>query len=38
MKKATIIMMLAAATGLASCTAQGPKANLKSDVDTLCLT
>ena len=28
-------MMFAAATGLASCTAQSPKANMKSDVDTL---
>ena len=28
-------MMLAAAASLASCTAQGPKANLKSDVDSL---
>ena len=29
------MMVLAAATGMASCTAQGPKANLKSDIDTL---
>ncbi|WP_270711659.1 FKBP-type peptidyl-prolyl cis-trans isomerase [Phocaeicola coprophilus] len=35
MKKATTILMLAAATGLASCTAQSPKANMKNDVDTL---
>ena len=35
MKKATMMMVLAAAAGMASCTAQGPKANLKSDVDTL---
>mgnify|MGYP007102644490 CR=1 FL=1 len=30
MKKATTILMLAAATGLASCTAQSPKANMKT--------
>lgn len=35
MKKATFMMVLAAAAGMASCTAQGPKANLKSDIDTL---
>ena len=35
MKKSSLIMMFAAATGLASCTAQSPKANMKSDVDTL---
>ena len=35
MKKATMMMVLAAAAGMASCTAQGPKANLKSDGDTL---
>lgn len=35
MKKGTILMMFAAAAGLASCTAQGPKANLKSEIDTL---
>ena len=35
MKKGTVIMMLAAAAGLASCSSQGPKANMKSDVDTL---
>lgn len=34
MKKSAILMMFAAAAGLASC-AQGPKANMKSDVDTL---
>lgn len=28
-------MMFAAAAGLASCTAQGPKANMKSDIDSL---
>ena len=33
MKKVTFIMALAAAAGLASCTAQRPKANLKTDVD-----
>lgn len=35
MKKSTIFMMFAAAASLASCTAQGPKANIKSDVDSL---
>ena len=35
MKKGTFFMMLSAAASLASCTAQGPKANLKSDVDSL---
>lgn len=35
MKKGTVIMMLAVAAGLASCSSQGPKANMKSDVDTL---
>ena len=34
MKKSAIFMVFAAAMGLASC-AQGPKANMKSDVDTL---
>ncbi len=34
MKKGTFLMVLAAAAGLASCS-QAPKANLKSDVDTL---
>ena len=35
MKKVTFLMALAVATGLASCTAQSPKANLKTDVDSL---
>ena len=35
MKKASFLMILAAAAGLASCTAQAPKANLKSDTDSL---
>lgn len=36
MKKLSIVMAIAAtAAGLASCTAQAPKANLKSDVDSL---
>lgn len=35
MKKSTIFIMFAAAASLASCTAQGPKANIKSDVDSL---
>lgn len=35
MKKSTIFMMLAATAGLASCTSQGLKANMKSEVDTL---
>ena len=35
MKKSTVLMMFAAAAGLASCTAQGPKANMKSDIDSL---
>lgn len=35
MKKSTIFMMLAATAGLASCTSQGPKANMKREVDTL---
>ena len=35
MKKGIVIMMLAAAAGLASFSSQGPKANMKSDVDTL---
>lgn len=34
MKKSTVLMVFAAAAGLASC-AQGPKANLKTNVDTL---
>ncbi len=35
MKKVTFIMALAVAAGLASCTAQSPKANLKTDLDSL---
>lgn len=35
MKKASFLMVLAMAAGLASCTAQAPKANLKSDTDSL---
>ena len=35
MKKTSIFMAIAAAASLASCTAQSPKANLKTDVDTL---
>jgi FKBP-type peptidyl-prolyl cis-trans isomerase FklB len=35
MKKVTIIAAVAIAAGLASCTAQSPKANLKTDVDSL---
>ncbi|WP_294615374.1 FKBP-type peptidyl-prolyl cis-trans isomerase [uncultured Bacteroides sp.] len=35
MKKVTLIMALAVGAGLASCTAQSPKANLKTDVDSL---
>ena len=36
MKKSTGLMMaLAAAASMASCTAQGPKANMKNEVDTL---
>ena len=35
MKKASFLMTLAAAADLASCTAQAPKANLKSDTDSL---
>lgn len=35
MKKVTILMALAVAAGLASCTAQSPKANLKTDIDSL---
>ena len=35
MKKVTFIMALAVGAGLASCTAQSPKANLKTDVDSL---
>ena len=35
MKKVSIFMTIAAAASLASCTAQAPKANLKSDIDSL---
>ncbi|WP_291528171.1 FKBP-type peptidyl-prolyl cis-trans isomerase N-terminal domain-containing protein [Bacteroides sp. UBA939] len=35
MKKVTLIMALAVGAGLVSCTAQSPKANLKTDVDSL---
>lgn len=35
MKKASFLMVLATAAGLASCTAQAPKADLKNDVDSL---
>lgn len=35
MKKVTILVAIAAVAGLASCTAQAPKANLKSDLDSL---
>ena len=35
MKKVTFLMTVVAAAGLASCTAQSPKANLKTDIDTL---
>jgi FKBP-type peptidyl-prolyl cis-trans isomerase FklB len=35
MKKVTLLAAFAVAFGLASCTAQAPKANLKTDVDTL---
>ena len=35
MKKASFLMVIAAAAGFASCTAQAPKADLKSDVDSL---
>lgn len=35
MKKTSIFMAIAAAASLASCTAQSPKASLKSDVDSL---
>jgi FKBP-type peptidyl-prolyl cis-trans isomerase FklB len=35
MKKASFLMVLAAAAGFASCTAQAPKADLKSDTDSL---
>lgn len=35
MKKITFILTLAVVAGLASCTAQSPKANLKTDIDSL---
>ena len=35
MKKVSIFMAIAAAASLASCTAQSPKANLKTDLDSL---
>ena len=35
MKKLTFILTAALAAGLASCTAQSPKANLKTDIDSL---
>lgn len=35
MKKISIFMAIAAAASLASCTAQSPKANLKTDIDSL---
>lgn len=35
MKKVTFLMTLAAAAFMASCTAQSPKANLKTDIDSL---
>ena len=35
MKKVSIFMAIAAAATLASCTAQAPKANLKTDIDSL---
>ena len=35
MKKITLIAAVAAAAGMASCTAQAPKANLKSELDSL---
>ena len=35
MKKVIIFMAIAAAASLASCTAQAPKANLKTDIDSL---
>lgn len=38
MKKIVMFAAIAAAAGLASCTGQAPKANLKSDVDTLSYT
>ncbi|WP_315085350.1 FKBP-type peptidyl-prolyl cis-trans isomerase [Bacteroides heparinolyticus] len=35
MKKVSFLMAIAVAAGLASCTAQSPKANLKTDLDSL---
>ena len=35
MKKIVLFAAIVAAAGLASCTAQAPKANLKSDIDSL---
>ena len=35
MKKVSIFMAIAATASLASCTAQAPKANLKTDIDSL---
>ena len=35
MKKVSFFAAVIAVAGLASCTAQAPKANLKSDIDTL---
>ena len=35
MKKLSILMTVAAAAGLASCSMQGPQAKLKTDVDSL---
>ena len=35
MKKVTLLAAVVAAAGLSSCTAQAPKANLKTDIDTL---
>lgn len=35
MKKVSIIMALAVAAGMASCTAQSPKGNIKTDIDSL---
>ena len=35
MKKIVLFAAIVAAAGLASCTAQAPKANLKSEIDSL---
>ena len=35
MKKVTFLMALAVAAGMVSCTAQSPKADLKTDIDSL---